>query len=707
MDSSFDAKCSRLSINEKRKLVYEISKWSHGASEILQSWSRQEILQILCAEMGKERKYTGLTKQKIIEQLLKIVSEKNSGELDPGDLEQQPSAMSARRTKGLRILDHPSQLPISANNLSMITVDTDLCDSLNCKNSACKASLARGDVFCKRCSCCICHKFDDNKDPSLWLTCSSDPPFQGCSCNMSCHLECFLRHEASGIAGNEQVTELDGVFHCVSCGKANEFLSCWRKQLTIAKDTRREDILCYRLSLSQKLLAGRKLFKNLFGIVNEAVKKLEAEVGPLTGLPVKVGRGIVNRLSSGQEVQRLCASAVEVLDSMLSDMKSNQLANPISQDCKMVASNMIRFEDICPTSVTVVLGPDNALSSNVGYSLWHYKADDDKGKTEPTCTLFPPETRFFVSGLTPAAEYIFKVISFDSVKQLSTCEARLMTSSFTGSEAERSQSPATNCSTLSNPSSLEDETYVTPCSDLKENREDNCFDFYNNAEKIVSTNLPGQPAGENENPSFVSDEEHAVRNIRPGDHSDALKLEDKQASEGQFGGAMSTPDYRSSTPVKRIPYVGQDMGLPITPCRMETLEGPGRIGWSKLSLKDREIGYGKGEEPQLRILSKKRSRDEEVYAGSDASNEEFEKYVKVVRWLECNGHIEKSFRQKFLTWYSMRATIQEERVVKVFIDTLSDDPASLAEQLVDTFEDIISSRRTAAVPSGFCMKLWH
>lgn len=93
--------------------------------------------------------------------------------------------------------------------------------------------------------------------------------------------------------------------------------------MTIARDTRRVDILCYRLSLSQKLLGGILQYQKLHGIVNEAMEKLEADVGPLTGLPVKRARGIVNRLSSGQEIQKLCASALESLDSVLSNTKCN------------------------------------------------------------------------------------------------------------------------------------------------------------------------------------------------------------------------------------------------------------------------------------------------------------------------------------------------------------------------------------------------
>ncbi|GMH03166.1 hypothetical protein Nepgr_005005 [Nepenthes gracilis] len=579
MVSSFEgavldpSKCNKLSIDEKRNLVYEISKWSNVAPEMLQSWSRQEILQILCAEMGKERKYTGLTKLKIIEHLLKIVSEKKSEEHDTRVLGQPSSTIAVHRMpKRHRQPDHPSQLLVSANDLSMSSGNSDLANGICCKNSACKASLTREDVFCKRCSCFICHKFDDNKDPSLWLTCSLEPPVQVHSCNMSFHLECFLGHEACHIERSGQGAGLDGIFYCASCGKANDFLSCWRKQLMIAKDTRRVDILCYRLSLSQKLLAATKSYRNLSEIVNEAANKLEAEVGPLTGSPVKMGRGIVNRLSSGQEVQRLCASAVELLDSMITDSRLHQLASP------------------------------------------HVQGNH-------------------------------------------------------------------------------------------ENQADRYFDYYKDAGKTVSTHLSVVPAGRNESLIFVSDEEHARRKNCSTDQFDVLKLEDKQALEGQSG--ATSMDNGTNTAIRPTPYVGPVTDLPITPCPMETLDRPGRIVLPQSSIGDLEKGYGKDNEPGVRsVLKKRRSGDEEC-AGNDVSDEEFKECVKMIRWLECKGHIEKSFRQKFLTWYSMRAPPREERVVKVFVDTLSDDPASLAEQLVDTFGEIVSCKRTSVVPAGLCLKLWH
>lgn len=90
----------------------------------------------------------------------------------------------------------------------------------------------------------------------------------------------------------------------------------------MARDTRRVDILGYRLSLCQKILAGTNLYQYLCKYVDEAVSKLEEDVGPLTGLPVKKARGIVNRLSSGLEIQRLCSSAMDSLDVMLSERAS-------------------------------------------------------------------------------------------------------------------------------------------------------------------------------------------------------------------------------------------------------------------------------------------------------------------------------------------------------------------------------------------------
>ncbi|XP_022753395.1 VIN3-like protein 2 isoform X2 [Durio zibethinus] len=737
MDSSFEGvaldplKCSKLSMDEKRKLVYELSKRTNRASEMLQSWSRQEILQILCAEMGKERKYTGLTKLKIIENLLKIVAEKNLGYHEGVTYpESQSSPTTGQSTsKRQRKADHPSRLPVPVSDLAINNGDNDMTNAIYCKNSACKATLKQEDAFCKRCSCCICYKFDDNKDPSLWLICSSEPPFEGNSCGMSCHLECALKHEKSGIGKDKHHAVLDGSFYCVACGKVNDLLRCWRKQLMAARDTRRVDILCYRVSLGQKLLNRTEKYHKLSEIVDEAVKKLEAEVGPLTGVPVKMGRGIVNRLSSGPEVQKLCSSAVESLDKMLFNTISHSSPNHSIPGSSSISPAIVRFEDICATSLTVIVGSEEPVpGSIIGYTLWHRKVHDRDYPDKSTCTLFVPNTRFVVTGLTPATEYNFKIISFNGTRGFGPWEVPISTAC-SGDEVpsclmmERSQSPTTNCSSLSNPSSVEDETNnITPYSNQNDDRADIYDTYCKDTDKIVSTNLSKgaincTALGEDGIPAVVVPllgEERAMEIVGPMPDSDALNVEEKHTSEDPITEETST-DHGCDAPVltgtECVPFVGcSEAGLPITPCRMEIIkDGPGRSGRSKSSNKELENGTGKGEDPQDGSTSRKRSgerRDEECVENG-LSDTDFEHCVKVIRWLECKGHIEKNFRQKFLTWYSLRATPQEVRIVKVFVDIFITDPASLAEQLVDTFSDCISSKRSSVVPAGFCMKLWH
>ncbi|PON79553.1 Telokin/Myosin light chain kinase [Trema orientale] len=495
----------------------------------------------------------------------------------------------------------------------------------------------------------------------------------------------------------------------------------------MARETRRVDILCYRVSLSQKLLKGTVKYQKLYELVEEAVKKLQVEVGPLAGLPVKMGRGIVNRLSSGPEVQKLCASALELLDLMLSTATFDSLPSPITEGKKSIVPDMIKFEDIQTTSLTVVLHSDYFSSeNNVLYTLWHCKADDIHYPKEPTCKLSAPNTRFVVRGLTPATEYCFKVLLSDGARELCTCEVRFSTSN--GNELpnclvlERSQSPATNCSSLSNPSSVEDETNnVALSSDQADIQPDNYTIYCKDDGKVVSPSLSNggitcnSTGGGGNIGDQVSllDRDRTMGLVGFMSNSDIVEPDTKPSSEGQIAEDIST-DNGSNSPVRTgmecVPFAGSsDAGLPITPCKLEILkEGLGRNGRSKSSSKDLENVTGKGE-PQDGSTSKKRSaeRPDEECAGNGISDRDFEYYVKVIRWLECEGHIEKNFRQKFLTWYSLRATPQEVRIVKVFIDTFIEEPASLAGQLMDTFSETISSKRSSTVPTGFCMKLWH
>jgi hypothetical protein len=69
-----------MSLMDKRQLVYEVARWPQGAMEILQCWTRRDLLELICVELGKERKYTNVPKSKMIAYLLKLVS-RNSGQV--------------------------------------------------------------------------------------------------------------------------------------------------------------------------------------------------------------------------------------------------------------------------------------------------------------------------------------------------------------------------------------------------------------------------------------------------------------------------------------------------------------------------------------------------------------------------------------------------------------------------------------------------
>nr|XP_051198837.1 uncharacterized protein LOC127312339 [Lolium perenne] len=72
--------------------------------------------------------------------------------------------------------------------------------------------------------------------------------------------------------------------------------------------------------------------------------------------------------------------------------------------------------------------------------------------------------------------------------------------------------------------------------------------------------------------------------------------------------------------------------------------------------------------------------------------------VKVIRQLECEGHVDVHFRLKFLTWLSLQATQREKEIVSVFVETFTDDLTSLASQLRDTFSEAIYSKKPPMAP---------
>ncbi|EOA14611.1 hypothetical protein CARUB_v10027863mg [Capsella rubella] len=585
------SKPNGLNVSERRELIHALSNQPEEASELLHSWSRNEIMKIICAEMGKERKYTGLAKPKLIENLLNLVS-RPLGETSCSD--RRNSRKKQKKTIGYIIC---------------------------CENLACRAALGSDDTFCKRCSCCICQKFDDNKDPSLWLTCDA--------CGLSCHLECGLRQDSYGIGSDD----LDGRFYCSYCGKDNDLLGCWRKQVKVAKETRRVDVLCYRLSLGQKLLRGTRKYCNLLELMDEAVKKLEGDVGPLSGWAMKMARGIVNRLSSGSQVQKLCSLAMDGLDKMVSPSESVS-----GQGDKMSA----RVEEIQAKSVTVRLdseGPSSSLQNRItGFKMFCRKLKEEESSSQVNSVVYLPETRSTIHGLEPETEFCLRVVSFNEDGELDESELRFSTLKDDGEETGDQQSPLTNSSSglCSNPSLPEDDSNSVSKSCSKENGD--------------KDNVEHCSAGEVE--SELDEQRLAKRKANKIDGRDLL-----------------------TTPSKRDTFKGKQ-------------------GVNK-RCKSRTVSVNK--KPEI------------SNAANGIGYEDLGHIVKTIRCLEQEGHIDKSFRERFLTWYSLRATNREVRVVKIFVETFMEDLSSLGEQLVDTFSESILkiSSKPGVVPAGICLKLWH
>ncbi|CAK7347267.1 unnamed protein product [Dovyalis caffra] len=408
------SKCSQLSLEERRELVREIAQWSKDAPEVLNSFTRRELLEIICAEMGKQRKYSGYTKFQMIKHLLKLVS-KTSKRSNIDNImafsPPNPQAGFKRQRK------KESQLHLSIDlNLASVKNNSEEHNELHLK---------------------------------------------------------VVRHPMR-VAHAKKVMLVDLL---IIPGCMFGVYRNWRKQLLVAKEARRVDVLCQRVLLGYRMLTGTEKYKELQKSMETALRLLKNELGPLDLVCSKMARGIANRLSCGAEVQKLCASTVEAFDSMFADnyhayLEQNELI------CKFLL-----------------------IVSSFDQSNEHMYGD-------------------------------YAVIQFEE-------------------------------------------------------------------------SSPRLQAG---------------------------KDIDKNKNEGISSGSLS----------------------PSTPCKSNGMQ---------------------------EVLSSdcKKRIDESAYEYS----------VRVVKWLEFRGHIDEDFRVKFLTWFSLKATMQDRRVVNVFVDALIDDPRSLAEQLIDTFMDKI------------------
>lgn len=680
---------SAISTPEENGDMHDVAK-NQSLQEFLKSYPRKELMR---PGLDKGRKLSGSSKCKATEDLSKATIRgcKNL-ELKKHLSYNSPSNTNQAPKKQPRKGDNPIRVPSAE-----VSGDS-RCNTWICKNSACKAVLTADDTFCKRCSCCICHLFDDNKDPSLWLVCTSE---SGGSdwCGLSCHIECALQRGKAGVVDHGQFMQLDGSYCCASCGKVSGIIGSWKKQLVTAKDARRVDALCFRIFLSYRLLDGTSRFKELHKIVDEAKAKLETEVGPVDGVSAKMARGIVSRLSVAGDVQRLCSLAIEKADEWLSSNTNSdsKLSDSLPAACRF------QFEKITSSSLVIVLKETSTSSDSIkGYKLWYYKTREEPCDKEPV-TFPSAQRRILVSNLQPCTEYAFRIISFTEDGDLGHSEAKCFTESVEIIQKLTEHNGVEGCSTNGR---REPKTPTVRSSGFKvrnlgkvlhlawAQEEDGCYDeFYKDEVDEESCGGSGivKPEVVEEHQAEPSVARRLDLNVVsvPDLNADVLPLLEGSPDEENRCGSEKNELARSNGSGDSQTCAVRTTGeVPAVESRPESRKR------SASALEDTCDG-------DSTLVSGSPMRFSNGFGQLD---DNYEYCVKVIRWLECTAHIEKDFRLKFLTWFSLRSTEQERRVVITFIHTLVEEPSCLAGQLLDSFSEIVSCKRPR---NGFCSKLWH
>ncbi|GJN19015.1 hypothetical protein PR202_gb06245 [Eleusine coracana subsp. coracana] len=466
----------------------------------------------------------------------------------------------------------------------------------------------------------------------------------------------------------------------------------WKKQLVIAKDVRRLDVLCHRIFLSHKVLASTEKYLSLHEIVDTALKKLEAEVGPLSGAP-NMGRGIVSRLVVGAEVQKLCAQAIDAMESMFCG------ASPVDPQMQRSApSDFIKFESVTQTSATVVLDLEKcpvlaeqvvAFNKSIELGSWEVKMKTSCQKEDPR-------------GLMPVGVVL----------------------------EQNTESPKTNSDGQSDPSSegVDSNNNTAVYADLNKSPESD-FEYCENPEILDSdkaSHHPGEHMDDLQNIQMGAARVTEVMELEeaPGLSASALDEEPNPITQAvplrESSNSVEhnqTTDAPGSQDASNAPVVnGSITDLPRLSGSVPPTAPRGTENGKENNARsfkgqpgDNIVGNGssKPEREPGNSSNKRTGKLNDISCKDGCPEASYEYCVKVVRWLECEGYIETHFRMKFLSWFSLRATPHERKIVSVYVDTLIDDPVSLSGQLVDSFSEAIHSKKRSSLHSGFCMDLWH
>ncbi|XP_019433685.1 PREDICTED: VIN3-like protein 2 isoform X2 [Lupinus angustifolius] len=145
---------SEQSTPEKNGHSDDASKSSELSQEFLKSGSKKELIRTC---FGKDKKkVSSKSRMSDSKSTGKVIKKQESKKVS--SLSHQPPRKQHR--KG----ENPTRL-ISTPDWSS---DFGHSNSWICKNVACRAVLSIDDTFCSRCSCCICHLFDDRHKDNKW-----------------------------------------------------------------------------------------------------------------------------------------------------------------------------------------------------------------------------------------------------------------------------------------------------------------------------------------------------------------------------------------------------------------------------------------------------------------------------------------------------------------------------------------------------------
>ncbi|MCO5608664.1 hypothetical protein L7F22_062878 [Adiantum nelumboides] len=651
--------------------------------------------------------------------------------------DENSNGAAARSAAGLKSL--PNFQP---NDMNLKSV----CSSV-CRNGACQAKISSEVSFCRRCSCCICKLFDCKRDSSLWILC--DPNVNG-GCGLSCHIECALKQQVAGVVmdSDGSIPYLDGSYYCQLCHTIMPLICCWRDQLLAARSSLTLNNLHYRLFLCCRLLKGTKLYKDCHGPIEEAMRRVDAEVSEMALGPAMRLRCSVGILSCKVDVHRLIDLALEKAGSWtLSSSIEGQSMLPF----------MVCFEDVSSSSIDVAVSVRGTLvkPKPLGYKLWYRKASEPAYACTPTSIVYNMNEKCVVSNLHPFTDYTFKVVPFSAEGDIAVYEAGCSTKSTepveppvdvytslgvllintekVGGGTSRCMNQSFNLDYHNGKNGLKiqelEEVLVnhheqghhlnskssSTTKELKANREsfEDLVSVYSKRGARLINDKRGHLG--QKNLAGVLEE----GNLYSLDASfDPSKC--KQGQTGMGSSSMKTSSYSSfdcdklsskcrKTTAEQGVFSDSQQCYPSASLNRSCLPNSNLPSQSWVRKED-----GIDEEPithstQAKMDVDHRSDDHKqgvFTCNSEADFYSYEFSVKVIRWLECKGHLKEEFRMKFLTWFTLRASEQEKRVISVFIDTLQDDPASLAGQLVDAFQEMIGLGGCPIVSDGFCRRLW-